>query len=76
MVGCGAFTNVDAVDRIIQVAVAEGPRRVSVLDAPNASGNVLASSVAIRFGLGGPNVMVASGLRVLQDGNNLVLSLK
>jgi 3-oxoacyl-[acyl-carrier-protein] synthase II len=67
VVGCGAFTNVDAVDRIIQVAVAEGPRRVSVLDAPNASGNVLASSVAIRFGLGGPNVMVASGLRAGED---------
>jgi hypothetical protein len=75
VVGCGAFTNVDAIDRITRVAVAEGPRRVSVLDAPNASGNVLASSVAIRFGLGGPNIMVASGLRAGEDALRVAQSL-
>lgn len=36
-------------------------RDVSPLDAPNASSNVIASTVAIWFGLGGPNLMVCSG---------------
>ncbi|MGW7265667.1 beta-ketoacyl synthase N-terminal-like domain-containing protein [Streptomyces sp. NPDC054842] len=34
---------------------------VSVLDAPNASSNVIASTVAIRYGFTGPNLAVCSG---------------
>ena len=36
-------------------------REVSPLDAPNASSNVIASTIAIRFRFGGPNLMVCSG---------------
>jgi 3-oxoacyl-[acyl-carrier-protein] synthase II len=39
----------------------EGVRAVSPLDAPNASSNVISSSIAIWFGFGGPNLMVCSG---------------
>ncbi|KAA2265816.1 beta-ketoacyl synthase [Solihabitans fulvus] len=39
----------------------QGVRGVSPLDAPNVSSNVIASSVAIWFGFGGPNLMVCSG---------------
>jgi 3-oxoacyl-[acyl-carrier-protein] synthase II len=36
-------------------------REVSLLDAPNASSNVIASTIAICFRFGGPNLMVCSG---------------
>ncbi|HET6743194.1 MAG TPA: beta-ketoacyl synthase N-terminal-like domain-containing protein [Kribbella sp.] len=36
-------------------------RDVSPLEAPNLSSNVIAGSVAIRFGFAGPNLMVCSG---------------
>ncbi len=39
----------------------EGVRAVSPLDAPNASSNVISSTVAIWFGYGGPNLTVCSG---------------
>jgi 3-oxoacyl-[acyl-carrier-protein] synthase II len=40
---------------------ADGPSAVSILEAPAASSNIVASSVALRFGLGGPNVMLCNG---------------
>jgi hypothetical protein len=40
---------------------AEGATAVSVAEAPSASSNIVASSVALRFGLGGPNVMLCNG---------------
>lgn len=36
-------------------------RQVSPLDAPNASSNVIATTIAIWFQLGGPNLMICSG---------------
>jgi len=53
--------NVETVARVARTVAAEGGVAVSVLDAPNVSSNVVASVVALRFGFGGPNVMVCSG---------------
>jgi hypothetical protein len=50
---------------------AEGGRGVSILDAPNASSNVVASTVALWFGFGGPNLMVCSGATAGLDGLRL-----
>ena len=60
VVGGGALTNADSVARLArQVAAVDDS--ISVMDAPNASGNVLASAVALRFRLGGPCLMITSG---------------
>ena len=53
--------NVETVARVARTVATEGGSAVSVLDAPNVSSNVIASVVALRFGFGGPNVMVCSG---------------
>jgi 3-oxoacyl-[acyl-carrier-protein] synthase II len=39
----------------------EGFRTVSPLEAPNASSNVVASTIAIRYGFTGPNIMLCNG---------------
>lgn len=51
--------NLDTVCRIVGDGGAPGER--SPMDLPNASSNVIASSIAIRFGLFGPNLMLCSG---------------
>jgi 3-oxoacyl-[acyl-carrier-protein] synthase II len=61
VVACSNLGNVGGVIRIARTARTEGGRNVSVLDAPNASSNVIASTVAIWFRFGGPNLMVCSG---------------
>jgi 3-oxoacyl-[acyl-carrier-protein] synthase II len=53
--------NVATVCRVVGAVREGGIREVSALDVPNASSNVVASSVAIWFRLGGPNLMVCSG---------------
>jgi 3-oxoacyl-[acyl-carrier-protein] synthase II len=53
--------NVDTVARVTRTVAAEGGSAVSVLDAPNVSSNVIASTVALWFGFGGPNLTVCSG---------------
>jgi 3-oxoacyl-[acyl-carrier-protein] synthase II len=53
--------NVGTVRRVAATVRESGVREVSPLDVPNASSNVVASSVAIWFRLGGPNLMVCSG---------------
>lgn len=53
--------NVETVARVARTLAVEGSRGVSVLDAPNVSSNVVASTVALWFGFGGPNLMVCSG---------------
>ncbi len=56
------FGNVDTVDRVIgTIAEESGTRGLSPMDLPNASSNVIASAVALRFGLKGPNLMVCNG---------------
>jgi len=57
-------SNLGNCDTVAAVATSlrdEGMRAVSPLDAPNVSSNVIASTVAIWFGYGGPNLMVCSG---------------
>ncbi|PSR68660.1 hypothetical protein C8258_09195 [Nocardia sp. MDA0666] len=53
------FGNLDTVCRIVGDHIGPGER--SPMDLPNASSNVVASSIAIRFGLFGPNLMLCSG---------------
>jgi len=53
--------NVGRVHDIVTTLRADGHKAVSPLDAPNASSNVVASSIAVRFRLGGPNLMICSG---------------
>ena len=55
------LSNVEDVRRVTRITETDGWRDVSLLDAPNASPNVVASSIAIRFGFGGPNLTVAGG---------------
>ncbi|MYT29269.1 MULTISPECIES: beta-ketoacyl synthase N-terminal-like domain-containing protein [unclassified Streptomyces] len=53
--------NVAAVTAIARSAREGGRRQVSPLQAPNASSNVIAATLAIRYRWGGPNLMVCSG---------------
>ena len=61
VVASSNFGNSATVHNIVQTLRQRGIRDVSALDAPNASSNILASTVAIRFRFGGPNLMVCSG---------------
>lgn len=60
--------NVATVRKVVDALDRGGVREVSPLDAPNASSNVVASTVAIWFGFGGPNLMVCSGATAGLDG--------
>lgn len=53
--------NVATVAEVVRIVRAGSGRDVSVLAAPNASSNVVASTVALWFRLGGPNLMLCSG---------------
>jgi len=53
--------NAATVAKVARAVRDEGVHAVSPLDAPNVSSNVIASTVAIWFGFGGPNLMVCSG---------------
>ncbi|MFI8438017.1 beta-ketoacyl synthase N-terminal-like domain-containing protein [Streptomyces sp. NPDC079020] len=70
--------NVDTVCRVARTIADEGTRGLSPMDTPNASSNIIASEIAIRFGLHGPNLMVcngpASGLDAVRWGAALLRS--
>ena len=53
--------NVATVCGIVSTVRAGSARDVSPLDVPNASSNVIASSIAIRYGFRGPALMVCNG---------------
>jgi 3-oxoacyl-[acyl-carrier-protein] synthase II len=53
--------NVEAVCDIVDTVRSSGGRDVSLLAAPNASSNVIASTVAIRYGFTGPNLTLRNG---------------
>lgn len=53
--------NVATVCEVVDQVRAEGGRAVSPLVAPNASSNIVASSIALRYGFTGPNLLVCSG---------------
>ncbi len=71
VVACSNLGNVGTVAAVTRTVAAEGGRAVSVLDAPNVSSNVVASTVALWFGFGGPNLMVCSGSTAGLDGLRL-----
>lgn len=52
-----------------------GGAAVSVLDAPNASSNIIASTIAIRYGFTGPNLAVCSGATAGLDAVQLAARL-
>jgi 3-oxoacyl-[acyl-carrier-protein] synthase II len=53
--------NVATVCEVVDQVRTEGGHAVSPLVAPNASSNIIASSIALRYGFTGPNLMVCSG---------------
>ncbi|MBV9821840.1 MAG: beta-ketoacyl synthase, partial [Actinobacteria bacterium] len=67
--------NVEAVARVTRTVRDEGGSAVSVLDAPNASSNIVASTIALWFGFGAANLMVCSGAGAGFDGLELALVL-
>lgn len=71
VVACSNLGNVETVAKVTRIIATEGGRGVSVLDAPNVSSNVIASTVALWFGFGGPNLMVCSGSTAGLDGLRL-----
>jgi hypothetical protein len=71
VVACSNLGNVGTVAAVTRTVAAEGGRGVSIMDAPNVSSNVIASTVALWFGCGGPNVMVCSGSTAGLDGLRL-----
>ncbi|MEU5658013.1 beta-ketoacyl synthase N-terminal-like domain-containing protein [Streptomyces sp. NPDC047737] len=70
--------NVDTACRVARTIADEGTRGLSPMDTPNASSNIIASEIAIRFGLHGPNLMVcngpASGIDAIRWGTALLRS--
>lgn len=75
VVACSNLGNVATVAKVARTVAAEGGRAVSVLDAPNVSSNVVASSVALWFRFGGPNLMVCSGAGAGHDALRLAALL-
>jgi 3-oxoacyl-[acyl-carrier-protein] synthase II len=71
VVACGNLGNAGTVAAVTRTVAAEGGRHVSILEAPNASSNIIASAVALWFGFGGPNLMVCSGSTAGLDGLRL-----
>lgn len=53
--------NIDTVANVARTIRNEHVNAASAMDLPNASSNVIASSLAIRHGLQGPNLMVCNG---------------
>lgn len=75
VVACANLGNVETVVEVTKAVRTGGVREVSPLAAPNASSNVLASTVALWFGLAGPNLMVCSGATAGLDGLDIALRL-
>ncbi|MFE2714968.1 beta-ketoacyl synthase N-terminal-like domain-containing protein [Streptomyces mirabilis] len=55
------YGNVQTVRDVVATVRTGSRKDVSPLQAPNASSNVIASTIAIRYGLSGPNLMLCSG---------------
>jgi 3-oxoacyl-[acyl-carrier-protein] synthase II len=55
------YGNVDTVCRVVATIAAETTRGTSPMDGPNASSNIIASEIAIRYKLAGPNLTVCNG---------------
>lgn len=56
------YGNVDTVCAIVETIAADGSAGgLSPMDTPNASSNVVASTLAVKYGLRGPNLMLCNG---------------
>ncbi|MFD5471714.1 beta-ketoacyl synthase N-terminal-like domain-containing protein [Streptomyces sp. NPDC127105] len=55
------YGNADTICRVVTTIAAETTRGTSPMDSPNASSNIVASEIAIRFKLSGPNLTVCNG---------------
>ncbi|MFI1227158.1 MULTISPECIES: beta-ketoacyl synthase N-terminal-like domain-containing protein [unclassified Streptomyces] len=56
------FGNVDTVCKVVDIIAEDGATGgISPMDTPNASSNVIASTLAIKYGLRGPNLMMCNG---------------
>ena len=55
------FGNVDTVCSVLDVIREQGASKASAMALPNASSNIVASTLAIRFGLKGMNLFVSNG---------------
>jgi len=55
------LSNLDSVCRVLDTIRIDGVNSTSSMDLPNASSNVVATSIAISFGLKGLNLMVCNG---------------
>ncbi|MFI6213461.1 beta-ketoacyl synthase N-terminal-like domain-containing protein [Nocardia brasiliensis] len=53
--------NVGTVTDMVQRVAEESFRAVSPLELPNASSNVIAAAIALRYGFTGPNLMICNG---------------
>ncbi|WP_405624585.1 beta-ketoacyl synthase N-terminal-like domain-containing protein [Streptomyces sp. NBC_01396] len=67
--------NVETVCSVLSDVRERGGSVVSPLDAPNASSNVIASTLAIRYGFTGPNLAVCSGATAGLDALSLARRL-
>jgi 3-oxoacyl-[acyl-carrier-protein] synthase II len=67
--------NLDTVCRTAAAIATGSVTDAAPIDLPNASSNVIASSIALRFGLRGPNVMVCNGSSSGLDAAFLAASL-
>jgi 3-oxoacyl-[acyl-carrier-protein] synthase II len=78
VVGSSNLGNLDTVCRTAEAIASGSVTSTSPMALPNASSNIVASSVAVRFGLRGPNLMVcngaSSGLDAVRLGALLVVS--
>lgn len=61
VVASSNYGNLDTVTRALDTIREETVTGTSPMDLPNASSNVIASSIAIRYRLRGPNLMVCNG---------------
>ncbi|MFD7019510.1 beta-ketoacyl synthase N-terminal-like domain-containing protein [Streptomyces sp. NPDC059161] len=71
------YGNVDTVCSVVETIAADGAASgISPMDTPNASSNVIASTLAIKYGLRGPNLMICngatSGLDAVRWANSLI----
>ncbi|MYV58317.1 3-oxoacyl-ACP synthase [Streptomyces sp. SID4931] len=75
VVASSNYGNLDTIVRAMDTITRETSAAASPMDLPNASSNVVAASVAIRFGLRGPNLMLCNGATSGLDAVHWALNL-
>lgn len=75
VVASSNFGNLDTVCEVASVIAGSSVTDTSAMELPNASSNVIGSSIAIRHGLRGPNVMLCNGAASGLDAVHLARTL-